>query len=64
MTLLFVDKTKAGTSGWIFGIERDSASRCFLVDESNANLLWQTVVAVSGRVEAGRARSFRFRFRR
>lgn len=64
MTPLLVDKTEAGTAGWILGIEGDPASGYLFVDESHADLLWQAIVAVPGRVETGRTgNSFRFRFR-
>lgn len=65
MTFLFVDKTETGTSGRVFGIVGYPANRYFLVDKSNANLFWQAIIAVSGRIEIrfDRARNFRFRFR-
>lgn len=62
MTLLLVDETKPGASGWIFGVQRNPAGGHSLLDQSDANLFRQAIVAVPGGAEAGRTADFSFYF--
>lgn len=61
MALLFIDDAQTATSGRISGVAGVSAYRYFLVDESNAHLAPEAIVAISRRINNFLTRSFRFR---